>query len=86
MGFQSEENVLVIPDSARVITVDAAYISPTEYARRTGKSRDAVKQLVNSGKLPIRHKDNSRGAVEINMAALLVEALEEVDIPVVAVA
>ena len=77
---------LVLPDSARVLMLDTPYCSPKEYARRTGKSPAAVAQMVARGKLPLRPKEVGGTATEINLAALMAEALESEDIQVVGVA
>ena len=80
--------VLNIPSEARIIMMDTPFCSPREYSRRTGKSLGAVNRLISSGseKLIIRKKGGDKEAVDINLAAMLVRALEEEDIDVVVVA
>ena len=86
MADRKTEVVAVLPESARILMLDVPYCSPKEYARRTGKSESAVSKLVARGKLPIRAKEDGGTATDINLAALMAEALESEGVEVVAVA
>lgn len=63
------------------ITIPDPYITLDEYCRRTGTKKETAKNLIQYGKLPIKPKGKQKkGLIEINMAALIVQALSECDI------
>ena len=80
MSDQGTNSTIVLPDNARVIMVSSTYVTVKEYARRTGRSVSAVQHLVDDGKLPVRRMGTKGSAVEINLAAELSEALEDVGV------
>lgn len=59
------------------VSIDAPYLSPEEYARRTGQSTTAVSQQAKLGKLPIRKRAEGETKVLINNALLFTEALAQ---------
>ncbi|WP_241649706.1 regulator [Rosenbergiella collisarenosi] len=63
------------------ITIPEPYLPLEEYCRRTGLSRNTAVQLISDGRLPIKPKGvKKRGLVEVNMAALTIQALSECDV------
>ncbi|AKM89137.1 MULTISPECIES: hypothetical protein [Enterobacteriaceae] len=63
------------------ITIPTPYLPLDEYCRLTGTATSTARDMIRDGRLPIRGKgDKPRGRVEINMAALTVEALSECNI------
>lgn len=60
------------------ITIPTPYLPLEEYCRLTGTAKGTARDMIRDGRLPIRAKgDMPRGRVEINMAALTIEALSE---------
>lgn len=67
------------------IAISEPYLPLDEYCRRTGTNIKTARKLIEYGKLPIKPKgDQKRGLVEINMAALTVQALSECNIALTA--
>lgn len=63
------------------ITIPTPYLPIDEYCRITGTPMGTARDMVRDGRLPIRGKgDKPRARVEINMAALTVQALSECNI------
>ena len=63
------------------IVIPEPYLPLAEYCRRTGTKPETAKNLIAYGKLPIKPKGKQKkGLIEINMAALTVQALSECDI------
>lgn len=56
------------------IQVDVPYLTVREYARRTGLSEKAVRDLVQAGKLPTKTRTAQQEKIFINMIALAREA------------
>jgi len=60
------------------IAIPTPYLPIDEYCRLTGTPMGTARDMVRDGRLPIRGKgDKPRARVEINMAALTVQALSE---------
>ncbi|MBK4725053.1 regulator [Pantoea agglomerans] len=60
------------------ITIPTPYLPLDEYCRITGIAMGTARDMIRDGRLPIRGKgDKPRARVEVNMAALTVEALSE---------
>ena len=60
------------------IVIPEPYLPLDEYCRRTGTELKTARNLIKYGKLPIKPKGKqTRGLVEVNMAALTVQALSE---------
>jgi len=60
------------------ITIPMPYLPFDEYCRLTGTAPSTARDMIRDGRLPVRAKgDKPRRRVEINMAALTVEALSE---------
>jgi hypothetical protein len=60
------------------ITIPTPYLPLDEYCRLTGTATSTARDMIRDGRLPLRGKgDKPRSRVEINMAALTVEALSE---------
>jgi hypothetical protein len=59
------------------ITIPTPYLPLAEYCRITGTPIGTARHMVEDGRLPIKAKATKGGAVEINMAALTVQALSE---------
>lgn len=58
------------------IVIAEPYVSLKEYCRRTGTAVGTARDMVRDGRLPVKSKQGlARGAVQINMAALMVQAL-----------
>ncbi|TPG61521.1 regulator [Ewingella americana] len=63
------------------IVIPDPYLPLAEYCRRTGLKIETARNLIEYGKLPIKPKGlQKNGLIEINMAALTVQALSECDI------
>ncbi|MEG6036361.1 regulator [Enterobacter kobei] len=63
------------------IVIPEPYLPLDEYCRRTGTARGTALNLIEYGKLPIKPKGKqTKGLIEVNMAALTVRALSECDI------
>ena len=63
------------------IVIPEPYLPLEEYCRRTGTKYEPAKNLIEYGKLPIKPKGTQKkGLIEINMAALTIQALSECDI------
>lgn len=63
------------------IVIPDPYLPLAEYCRRTGLSIETARNLIEYGKLPIKPKGaQKRGLIEVNMAALTVQALSECNI------
>ncbi|MDN4629136.1 regulator [Erwinia sp. ACCC 02193] len=60
------------------ITIPIPYMPLEEYCLLTGIAEGTARDMIRDGRLPIRGKgDKPRARVEVNMAALTVEALSE---------
>ncbi|WP_413742274.1 regulator [Sodalis sp. RH15] len=60
------------------ITIPTPYIPLEEYCRLTNLAVGTAREMIRDGRLPIKPKGNKpRALVEINMAALTVQALSE---------
>lgn len=60
------------------ITIPTPYLPIDEYCRITGTPMGTTRDMVRDGRLPIRGKGGKpRARVEINIAALTVQALSE---------
>ena len=59
------------------IQLDAPYITPNEYARRSGLTIRSVKHLISKGLLPIVPKNDGREITLINLIALAEQASNE---------
>ncbi|MEX7621466.1 regulator [Serratia marcescens] len=60
------------------IAITTPYLPIDEYCRITGIPIGTARDMVRDGRLPIRGKgDKPKARVEINMAALTVQALSE---------
>ena len=58
------------------ITIPTPFLPLHEYCRLTGTAIGTARDMIRDGRLPIREKgDKRRARVEVNMAALTVEAL-----------
>lgn len=63
------------------IAIPVPYLPIDEYCRITGTLMGTARDMVHDGRFPIRGKgDKPRARVEINMAALTVQALSECNI------
>ncbi|NBN73632.1 regulator [Proteus sp. G2615] len=64
------------------ITIPEPYITIEEYVKRSGLSRNTVKNMIADGRLPVRakSKDLKQSTVFINLAALTVEALSKANV------
>lgn len=62
------------------IAIPVPYLPLAEYCRITGTPIGTARHMIEDGRLPIKPKQNKSGAVEINMAALTVQALAEFNI------
>lgn len=63
------------------IVIPEPYLPLKEYCRRTGTAEGTARHLIDYGKLPIKPKgDQKNGLIEINMAALTIQALSECNI------
>ena len=63
------------------IIIPKPYLPLDEYCRRTGTNKETARNLIEYGKLPIKPKGKQKkGLVEVNMAALTIQALSECDI------
>jgi len=77
MEIRKEGNVWVIPDNCIIYMADVGGISINEYARRHGKSRDAVAKSVACGEYPIGEKKTKKGAVEILLPVMIADHLKK---------
>ncbi|WP_229333744.1 regulator [Ewingella americana] len=59
------------------ISIPVPYLPLAEYCRITGTPIGTARHMIDDGRLPIKAKASKFGAVEINMAALTVQALSE---------
>ncbi|MGV7090883.1 regulator [Siccibacter turicensis] len=58
------------------ITIPVPFLPLHEYCRLTGTAIGTARDMIRDGRLPVRNKsDKPRARVEVNMAALTVEAL-----------
>ena len=57
------------------LNVVAPYLSLQEYARVTGIPFDTCRGMVRDGRIIIRPKELSNGKVEVNMVAMLKDAI-----------
>lgn len=72
----ASESVVIQRGSLNIhVSIDVPYLTPKEYARRSGQSVGGVSQQVRLGKLPIKARAEGEIKVLINNAALFVEAL-----------
>ncbi|MBS9433013.1 MULTISPECIES: regulator [Photorhabdus] len=63
------------------ITIPEPFLPLAEYCRRTGTPIGTARRLIGYGKLPIKPKgQQKKGLVEVNMAALTIQALSGYDI------
>ncbi|HDL7732305.1 regulator [Yersinia enterocolitica] len=63
------------------ITIQTPYLPLDEYCRLHRMSEATVRLMVKEGRLPIKPKGNKpKALIEINMAALTVQALSECNI------
>lgn len=62
------------------IAIPTPYLPLAEYCRITGTPIGTARHMVEDGRLPIKPKQTKFGAVEVNMAALTVQALSECNI------
>lgn len=61
------------------VLVSEPFLPVEEYARRTGETVDSVRGQIRRGNLPIKHKKNAKDRVYINMTALHLQALSEME-------
>ncbi|QTF10051.1 regulator [Brenneria izadpanahii] len=59
------------------ITIPEPYLPLAEYCRRTATDKSTARLMIKDGRLPIKSKSDEKGLVEINMAALTVQALAD---------
>lgn len=65
------------------IAITEPYLPIAEYCRRTGTKMGTARDMVKDGRLPIKGKgDKAKLSVEINMAALTIQALSECNVSV----
>ncbi|MCW7761704.1 MULTISPECIES: regulator [Photorhabdus] len=57
------------------ITITTPYLPLKEYCRIHNMPMSTARDMIRDGRLPIRKKNRANEKVEINMAALTVEAL-----------
>ncbi|MCM7507071.1 DNA-binding protein [Enterobacter hormaechei] len=57
------------------MNVAAPYISLKEYSRITGIPFETCRLMVRDGRIIIRHKELTGGKVEVNMIAMLKDAI-----------
>ncbi|WP_053140701.1 hypothetical protein [Erwinia billingiae] len=63
------------------IVIPEPYLPLDEYCRRTGTHKETAKNMIEYGKLPIKPKGkHKKSLVEVNMAALTIQALSECNI------
>lgn len=63
------------------IFIPEPYLPLDEYCRRTGTNKETAKNLIEYGKLPIKPKGKQKkGLIEVNMAALTIQALSECEV------
>ena len=77
MEIKREGGVWIIPDNSIIMMVDIATLSPTEYARREGRSRNAVSNDVRSGAIKVESKQSKKGSVKIRNAEMIADQLVE---------
>ncbi len=76
-------NLVVLPLGFQTLqsSPQNQYLPLDEYCRRTGTNKETARNLIEYGKLPIKPKGKQKkGLVEVNMAALTIQALSECDI------
>ncbi|MEH0833290.1 regulator [Pectobacterium cacticida] len=60
------------------ITIPEPYLPLAEYCRRTAMDKATARLMIKDGRLPIKPKSDEKGCLlEINMAALTVQALAD---------
>ncbi|MDU6414716.1 regulator [Mixta calida] len=65
------------------IVMAEPYLPLAEYCRRTGTPIGTARDMVRDGRLPIKGKgDKPKACVEINMAALTIQAITESNVSV----
>ncbi|MGA7586741.1 MAG: regulator [Rouxiella badensis] len=57
------------------IAIPTPYLPLAEYCRITGTAMGTARHMIKDGRLPIKSKSSKNGVVEVNMAALTVQAL-----------
>ncbi|HHK7964827.1 TPA: regulator [Serratia marcescens] len=62
------------------ITIPEPFLPLAEYCRRTNLDISTARAMVKDGRLPIKGKTLAKGLVEVNMAALTVQALTSCNI------
>ncbi|GAB4593427.1 hypothetical protein ETAR_30300 [Edwardsiella tarda] len=63
------------------IIIQEPYLPLGKYCRRTGTKIETARKMIEYGKLPIKPKGKQKkGLVEVNMAALTIQALSECDV------
>jgi hypothetical protein len=61
------------------ILVSEPFLPVEEYARRTGETVDSIRGQIRRGKIPIKQKQHAKDRVYINMTALHMQAIEELN-------
>ena len=56
-------------------TIPSPYLSLKEYAKLTGIPFDTCRNMVRDGRIIIRRKSDKNGKVEVNMVAMLKDAI-----------
>lgn len=65
------------------IAITEPYLPLAEYCRRTGTPLGTARDMIRDGRLPVKGKgDKPKVSVEINMAALTIQALTECNLNV----
>ncbi len=65
------------------IAITEPYLPLAEYCRRTGTPMGTARDMIRDGRLPIKGKgDKPKASVEINMAALTIQALSESNVSI----
>lgn len=62
------------------IVVSEPYITLAEFCRRTGYKPSYARQMVRTGRLPIRKRARVNSLIEVNMFALMMEAAQGCEI------
>ncbi len=58
------------------VQIDTPYLTPDEYARRSGMTPRQVLERCKNGDLPVRKRNNERERYFVNNALLTKEALD----------
>ena len=75
MEIKRNGDTWIIPDNSIIVMVDIATLSVAEYARREGRSRNAVSNDIQSGLIKIEPKANKKGSVKIRNAEMIADQL-----------